>query len=179
MLKKKWGDTLLSLQKGDIAKVKTQAVVNAANSALAGGAGVDGAIHRAAGPSLMEECREIGGCPTGQAVVTGAGNMRALKVIHTVGPVFSGSKKDAELLADCYRNSLDRARQNGLDTVAFPSISTGAYGYPLDQAARVALGAIRDYVKANPGVFKEIKMVLYDQKALDAYQSALTELRED
>jgi O-acetyl-ADP-ribose deacetylase (regulator of RNase III) len=105
--------------------------------------------------------------------------MRALKVIHTVGPVFSGSKKDAELLADCYRNSLDRARQNGLDTVAFPSISTGAYGYPLDQAARVALGAIRDYVKANPGVFKEIKMVLYDQKALDAYQSALTELRED
>ncbi|KIX11945.1 O-acetyl-ADP-ribose deacetylase [Dethiosulfatarculus sandiegensis] len=176
MLQANWGDTLFTLQKGDITQVETQAVVNAANSRLAGGGGVDGAIHRAAGPELMAECREIGGCPTGQAVITGAGCMKALKVIHTVGPIYRGSPKDAELLADCYVNSLERARENGLATVAFPSISTGAYGYPLDQAALVALSAVRDYLMAHAGVFKEIKMVLFDQTALDAYQRALDEL---
>jgi O-acetyl-ADP-ribose deacetylase (regulator of RNase III) len=167
------GKTRLILQAGDITQAPTQAIVNAANSRLAGGGGVDGAIHRAGGPEIMEECRKFGGCPTGQAVITTAGRMAADKVIHTVGPIYRGDPRDAELLAACYRSSLELASRHGLRSVAFPSISTGAYGYPMEQAAKVALGAVGDWVKANEGALAEVRFILFGQQALETYEAAL------
>ena len=128
------------MTQGDITQADTEAIVNAANSRLAGGGGVDGAIHRAGGPEIMAECRKIGSCPTGEAVITTAGRLKAKKVIHTVGPIYRGRAEDPRLLANAYLNSLDLAAERGLRTVAFPSLSTGAYGYPLEAAAKVALG---------------------------------------
>ena len=167
------GQTRLTLTEGDITAQDTDAIVNAANSRLAGGGGVDGAIHRAGGPAIMEECRKLGGCPTGQAVITTGGNLKAAKVIHTVGPIYRGAPKDAELLASCYRNSLALAKRYDLKTVAFPSISTGAYGYPLDQAARVALDAVSGWLGENPGALGEVRFVLFGNQAFQAYQKAL------
>ncbi len=167
------GKTKLSLTEGDITGQKVDAIVNAANSRLDGGGGVDGAIHRAGGPTIMEQCRKIGGCPTGQAVITTGGNLPAKYVIHTVGPIYRGTVRDAELLASCYGQSLGLASTRGLRTVAFPSISTGAYGYPLDEAAMVALQAVSAVIGANPEAFDEVRFVLFGKAAFDAYQLAL------
>jgi O-acetyl-ADP-ribose deacetylase (regulator of RNase III) len=170
------GQTSLKLLEGDITTQDTGAIVNAANSRLAGGGGVDGAIHRAGGPAIMAECREIGGCPTGQAVITTGGNLRAGRVIHTVGPIYRGSPRDAELLASCYRNSLALAKRHGIQSVAFPSISTGAYGYPLDQAAQVALGAVAEWLGENSEALEEVRFVLFGAQAAGAYEKALARM---
>lgn len=169
--------TVLSLVQGDLTREDTDAIVNAANSSLAGGGGVDGAIHRAGGPKIMEECRKIGYCATGDAVITGAGNLKARYVIHTVGPVYSGgSRGEAALLASSYRSSLEIARKNGLKTIAFPSISTGAYGYPVEEAAGIAVKTALDFIKASKGAFDMIRFVLHSESDLKAYQKKLLEL---
>jgi O-acetyl-ADP-ribose deacetylase (regulator of RNase III) len=152
---------------GDITKEDVDAIVNAANGTLMGGGGVDGAIHRAGGPAIKEECKEIrrtqfpDGLPTGRAVITTAGKMAARRVIHTVGPVYgSGGKDRAELLAACYRNSLRLAAENELSTIAFPAISTGVYGYPLDEAARVSSRAIEEFLAGNKSI-QEVRLVFF------------------
>src|SRR5436190_18684764 len=135
-------DTSIEFIQGDITQVAVDAIVNAANSHLAGGGGVDGAIHRAGGPSILEECRKIGGCPTGSAVATGAGKLPARWVFHAVGPVYKGREKDVEQLATCHLTSLDLAAEKGAKSVAFPAISTGAFGYPVAEASVIAVGAV-------------------------------------
>lgn len=167
------GNTLISLIKGDITRQNTQAIVNAANSALRGGGGVDGAIHRVAGPELMSACREIGGCPTGSAVITKGYQLLAAYVIHTVGPIYANSQQDPLLLASCYSQSLKLALAHGLRSIAFPSISTGVYAYPLALAAPIALQAIFAFVRQNPNAFDLIRMVLFDDATLQAYEQAL------
>jgi O-acetyl-ADP-ribose deacetylase (regulator of RNase III) len=170
------GDTRLRLTEGDITAADTEAIVNAANSRLIPGGGVDGAIHRAGGPEIEAEARALGGCPTGQAVITTAGRLAAKNVIHTVGPVYRGRPEDARLLASAYRSSLDLAARHGLRSVAFPSLSTGAYGYPLDEAAGVALAAVKEGILAHPGAFGEVRFVLFGSQAFDAYSRALVAL---
>lgn len=170
----------LTLVIGDITKQKVDAVVNAANSSLMGGGGVDGAIHRAAGPKLHEECMEIvkrqGECPTGEAVITSGGNMPAKYVIHTVGPVwFGGNANEPKLLANCYTNSLKLAIKNGIKTIAFPSISTGAFGYPVDKAAIVAIKAVKDFLESNDGI-DEVIFVLFNDTIYNEYENALKSL---
>ncbi|MCF8031641.1 MAG: O-acetyl-ADP-ribose deacetylase [Desulfarculaceae bacterium] len=165
--------TKLILSQGDITRADEEAIVNAANSALAGGGGVDGAIHRAGGPEIMAEGRAIGHCPTGEAVITTAGKLKAKKVIHTVGPVYRGRPEDPRLLASAYKNSLALAAKNKLKSVAFPSLSTGAYGYPVDQAAKVALKAVKEGIEAHPGAFERVHFVLFGDDAYDAYCRAL------
>ena len=163
----------LELVQGDITQQDTDAIVNAANSGLRGGGGVDGAIHRAGGPAIMQECRQIGGCPTGQAVITTGGKLRAKHVIHAVGPIYrGGAQGEAELLASAYRSSLEVARQNHLKTIAFPSLSTGAYGYPIAEAARVALRTVVDELKAHPGI-ELVRFVLFTEGDLRVYEEAL------
>jgi O-acetyl-ADP-ribose deacetylase (regulator of RNase III) len=165
----------LRLIKGDITKVSADAIVNAANSSLLGGGGVDGAIHRAAGPELLEECRKVGGCPTGEARLTLGYRLPAKYVIHTVGPVWSGgSRREPELLAGCYRNALSLAAKTKLDSIAFPSISTGAYGYPIEKAARVALGEVRSFLKENERPTLVV-FVLFSNGDLWVYRSVLRE----
>jgi O-acetyl-ADP-ribose deacetylase (regulator of RNase III) len=172
----KIGTSALELVEGDITTQETEAIVNAANSSLLGGGGVDGAIHRAGGPQILEECRKIGGCPTGEARVTTGGRLPAKWVIHTVGPVYhDGRQGEAGLLAGAYRNSLGLASARGIKTVAFPSISTGAYGYPIADAARIALTTVRDYLKAHPEIAL-VRFVLFGDAASQAYEAALTEL---
>ncbi len=166
----------LELVQGDITHEETDGIVNAANSGLRGGGGVDGAIHRAGGPAILEECRKIGGCPTGQAVITTGGRLKARHVIHTVGPVYrDGQHGEPELLASAYRNSLALAREHGLKSVAFPSISTGIYGYPVSEAARIALGVVQECSK-DPGFLELIRFVLFDEVTFRAYQAARMEL---
>jgi len=158
----KTDDSTLSLLKGDITQEETEAIVNAANSALAGGGGVDGAIHM-----------RIGGCPTGQAVITSGGNLKAKYVIHTVGPIYrDGKSGEAELLASAYKSSLKIAVEKGIHSISFPSISTGAYGYPINEAARIALGSAIDFIKThrNP---KLVRFVLFSDRDLKAYEEAL------
>jgi O-acetyl-ADP-ribose deacetylase (regulator of RNase III) len=172
----------LSLIKGDITRQATDAIVNAANSSLMGGGGVDGAIHRAGGPAILAECRQIvsrqGHLPAGKAVITTAGNMKARHVIHTVGPIWHGGRQgEAELLASAYRESLKLAAANHLTSIAFPSISTGAYGYPLDEASRVALKAVVSFLGENTSI-KEAVFVLFDSRTFDAYASALQEINQ-
>jgi O-acetyl-ADP-ribose deacetylase (regulator of RNase III) len=175
--------TRLVLVEGDITEQSVDAVVNAANSTLLGGGGVDGAIHRKGGPAILEECRRVrterypAGLPTGEAVVTTAGNLPARRVIHTVGPVWrGGSQGEPELLARAYRSSLQRAREQGLRAIAFPSISTGAYGYPIERAARIALESVRRYLAANPGAFDEVRFVLFSPADLEIYALTLARL---
>jgi O-acetyl-ADP-ribose deacetylase (regulator of RNase III) len=171
------GNSVLELVEGDITRQDTEAIVNAANSSLLGGGGVDGAIHRAGGPQILEECRKIGGCPTGEARITTGGRLPAKWVIHTVGPVYRDGKHDEpELLASAYRNSLALASQRGIKTVAFPSISTGAYGYPLTEAARIALTTALDYLKTHTEIVL-VRFVLFGQAALQTYDSVLADLR--
>ncbi len=168
-------NTVIVLALGDITGEETDAIVNAANSGLRGGGGVDGAIHRAGGPSIMEECRKIGSCPTGQAVVTGGGNLKARYVIHTVGPVYrGGSQGESDLLKSAYRESLKRLTDKGLKSVSFPAISAGVYGYPLEEAARIALTTTIDYVKDHPGI-ELVRFVLFSQ---DIYDVFLNELKK-
>ena len=170
------GSSRLELVEGDITKQEVDAIVNAANSSLLGGGGVDGAIHRAAGPELLEECRKIGGCPTGEARITGAGRLPARYVIHAVGPVYrGGGHGEAELLASAYRHSLDLASTHGARSVAFPAISTGAYGYPMAEAARIALTTIRDYLIDHPEI-EEVRMVLFGQPAFHTFARVLADL---
>lgn len=170
------GNAALELVQGDITVQEVDAIVNAANSKLAGGGGVDGAIHRKGGPSILAECRKIGGCPTGQTVMTGAGKLPCQKVLHTVGPVWrGGAGGEAALLASCYRTALALARENGLSTVAFSSISTGIYGYPIIKAAPVALGEIVAFLKEN-GAPSLVRMVLFDKRTFDAYSAVLREM---
>ncbi len=138
---------MIEIVKGDITRIIADAIVNAANSALAGGGGVDGAIHRAGGPSILQECRRIGKCPTGQAVITGAGNLGAKYVIHAVAPIYRGNADDARLLGAAYRSALALGESYGLASIAFPSLGTGAYGYPIEQAAPIALSAIAEHLK--------------------------------
>ena len=168
----------LILTQGDITKAEVEAIVNAANSQLIGGGGVDGAIRRAGGDEIEQACAEIrereGGCPTGKAVITPGGNLPAKYVIHTVGPVWEGGNSDEpELLAGCYRESLRLAAENGIQSIAFPSISTGIYGYPTEKAAVVALTAVRDFVKTNNAAPKQIQFVLFDAATSKHYIDAL------
>lgn len=175
--------TLLRLVQGDITTQTVDGIVNAANNSLLGGGGVDGAIHRAGGPNILIECRRLrqtrypGGLPTGQAVSTTGGELPARRVIHTVGPVWhGGGAGEAGLLADCYRNSLQVAVEDGLRTVAFPSISTGIYGYPVAQAAAVALSTIKSFIEAQPDKLEEVRMVLFSAYDLESYRAALEKL---
>lgn len=164
----------LDVVQGDITKIVIDAIVNAANSSLLGGGGVDGAIHRAGGPAILEECRKIGGCPTGEAVVTTAGRLPAKKVIHTVGPVWhGGSRGELELLAACYRNSLQRAVEHGLKTVAFPNISTGVYGYPKHLAAPVAVETVRAFLNET-GAIERVAFVCFDEENFQIYNRFLS-----
>ena len=174
-MESKIGKTIFFLEDGDITRQETEAIVNAANSRLAGGGGVDGAIHRAGGPAIMEECRKIGSCQTGQAVITSGGNLKAKYVIHTVGPIYQGGGRgEAHLLASAYLESLKLAHKKGIKSVAFPSLSTGAYGYPLDKAAHIAVKTVADYIRENP-VFDRVGFVLFGNQALQAYVRAARE----
>lgn len=169
----KIGKSTLELVQGDITQQETDAIVNAANPTLLGGGGVDGAIHRAAGPELLEQCRTLGGCKTGDAKITKGYRLKARYVIHTVGPVYRRDGERApELLASAYRRSLEVAREHGLKSIAFPSISTGAYGYPLAEAAPIALRTVIEFLKENQEI-KLVRFVLFDQKTLQAYEEAL------
>ncbi|MCH8864305.1 MAG: O-acetyl-ADP-ribose deacetylase [Chloroflexi bacterium] len=171
----------LSLMAGDITRQATDAIVNAANSGLMGGGGVDGAIHRAGGSAILEACRQIisrqGRLPPGEAVITTGGNLRAKYVIHTVGPIWhGGGPGEAEVLASAYRESLKLAATNRLTSVSFPSISTGVYGYPVDKAARIALEAVISFLNDEFTSVKEVVFVLFDSGTFDAYVSALAEI---
>lgn len=170
---------MIQLVKGDITKIEgVDAIVNAANSSLLGGGGVDGAIHRAAGPDLLFECRLLGGCKTGQAKITKAYRLSCERIIHTVGPVWNGGgHNEDELLADCYRNSLKLAAENGIRTIAFPSISTGIYSFPLERAANIAVSTVNAYVKENPGQFDRILWVLFDDRTEAAYRAEVARIQ--
>lgn len=169
-------DTTLEVVRGDITKQTTDAIVNAANESLLGGGGVDGAIHRAAGPQLLAECRMLGGCKTGDAKITRGYNLPAKYVIHTVGPIYrDGKHGEPELLASAYRRSLEVAAEHALASVAFPAISTGVYGYPREDAARVAFETIIDYSKTH-GAPKLVRVVLFDDAALAAHEKVLAEM---
>jgi O-acetyl-ADP-ribose deacetylase (regulator of RNase III) len=172
----KVGNATIELLEGDITGQDTDAIVNAANRTLRGGGGVDGAIHRTAGPHLLAECRTLGGCETGDAKITKGYNLKARHVIHTVGPIYhSAGKRAPELLAGCYRRSLEVASACKLQSIAFPSISTGAYGYPLEEAAPIALKSVMDYLKAHPDI-QLVRFVLFGQDAHQAYEKALKDL---
>ena len=167
----------MEIIRGDITKQKVDAIVNAANSSLMGGGGVDGAIHRAGGPAISEECKKIvsrqGGCPTGEAVITTAGYLPSKFVIHTVGPVWNGGKKtEPAKLADCYKNSLRLAVENNLRTIAFPNISTGVYGYPKREAAEIAVKTVNEFLQINSTITK-VYFVCFDDENFQLYQSLI------
>jgi O-acetyl-ADP-ribose deacetylase (regulator of RNase III) len=162
----------LEVRQGDITRLDVDAIVNAANTKLLGGGGVDGAIHRAAGPQLLEECRAIGGCPTGEARITGGYNLPARHVIHTVGPVYRGKPQDSQLLSNCYLNSLILAVENNLATIAFPAISCGVYGYPIEDACKIAVDTSCNFLKSNPSLEKII-YILFSEKDCAVYQAYL------
>jgi len=180
----KIGRSIMKLVLGDITEQETDAIVNAANSSLLGGGGVDGTIHRKGGPEILKECKTIrkglpGGLPTGEAVVTTAGRLKAEKVIHTVGPVWNGGNSgEPELLAAAYRNSLALALKIGIKTISFPSISTGAYGYPVEKASRIALKTVLEFLEKNEGI-REVRLILHSLQDFQTYEKALKELHRD
>ncbi len=165
-------DNRIELYKGDITKLEVDAIVNAANNSLLGGGGVDGAIHRAAGDELLEECRLLNGCATGDAKITKGYNLPAKYVIHTVGPIWSGREEDAELLRKCYLRSLELAVENGIKSVAFPNISTGVYGYPKKDAGNIAVTTVSDFLKKNDTIEKII-FAVFDDENYGIYQKLL------
>ena len=168
---------VLELVQGDLTRQATDAIVNAANTTLLGGGGVDGAIHRAGGPTIMEECRRLGGCATGDAKLTGGGRLPARFVVHTVGPVYrDGRRGEPELLASAYRRSLEVATAHGLRSIAFPSISTGAYRFPIAEAAPIALATVTGFVAEHAGRLALVRFVLFSAPDLTAYETALCAL---
>lgn len=175
------GSCTLTLLRGDITQQDVDAIVNAANSSLMGGGGVDGAIHRAGGPQILEECKAYvakhGRLPTGEAMITSAGRMKAKYVIHTVGPVWhGGGRHEDELLASAYRNSLRLAVENKVTTIAFPSISTGAYGFPIERAARIAFETVKRFVEENPSL-REVRLVTFSQGDFEVYREVFEQAR--
>ena len=172
----KIGDSIIELVQGDITQQDVDAIVNAANTSLLGGGGVDGAIHRAAGRELLDECRTLNGCPTGSAKITRGYKLKARHVIHAVGPVYRGGQSgEPTLLADAYRTCLDLASQNQCASVAFPAISTGIYGYPIQEAARIAFDTIIAYLRAHPDI-ELVRYVLYDARTLETHQRVLEQV---
>jgi O-acetyl-ADP-ribose deacetylase len=168
-------DKRISIIIGDITKQETEAIVNAANTSLLGGGGVDGAIHRTAGPELLEECKTLNGCPTGEAKITKGYNLKAKYVIHTVGPVWNGGKyKEEDKLANCYRNSLSLAVKNKIKSISFPSISTGVYRFPVDKASKIALLEINNFLKEDKSL-QNVIIVCYDKNTYDTYVSSFNE----
>ena len=170
--------TKVSLVQGDITQQATEAIVNAANPSLMGGGGVDGAIHRAGGPVILEECKKIvarqGRLPTGKAVITTGGNLKARYVIHTVGPIwYGGNKNEAELLKSAYYECLKLATENKLSSISFPSVSTGAYGYPVDEAAKIAVSTVVSFLKKQVTSLRDVVFVLFDSQTYQSYRSAL------
>lgn len=157
---------------GDITKMETDAIVNAANTTLLGGGGVDGAIHRAAGPELLEECRQLGGCPTGEARLTKGYNLKAKYVIHTPGPIYSNSEKDEKLLQSCYLNCLEIAASNNMKSLAFPAVSCGVYGYPIEEASRIAVRTVRSFLDKNSSIEK-VFFVLFSEEHLKQYKKQI------
>ncbi|MCL6493451.1 MAG: O-acetyl-ADP-ribose deacetylase [Ignavibacterium sp.] len=165
--------TQIELHKGDITKLKVDAIVNAANTSLLGGGGVDGAIHRAAGPELLEYNRKLGGCKTGEAKITPGFKLSAKYIIHTVGPVWqSGNHNEDELLANCYRNSLKLAAENEIKTIAFPAISTGVYSFPLERATKIAVNEVKKFLEKND-FFEKVIFVCFDDKTYQVYEKVL------
>lgn len=168
--------TRIEVVQGDITRERVDAIVNAANSRLAGGGGVDGAIHRAGGPTIMAECRKLGGCATGDAKITTAGNLPAKYVIHAVGPVYrDGAHGEPQLLASCYRRSLEVAVENRLKSVAFPAISCGVYGYPVPDAARIAFSSVKSFVLSRPQI-ELVRFVLFSEDTLRVFEDAGNEI---
>jgi len=163
----------IEIVQGDITQEKVDAIVNAANNTLLGGGGVDGAIHRAGGPAILEECRALKGCNTGDAKITTGGNLKAKYVIHTVGPIYKdGTRNEAELLASCYRRSLEVAVENGVRTIAFPAVSCGVYSYPLEEAAQIALETTAAFLKSSVGI-ELVRFVLFNDALFRIFQKVL------
>ena len=166
------GKSQVSIVQGSVVDMHVDVIVNAANSSLLGGGGVDGAIHRAAGPRLLEECRKLNGCKCGEAKITGAYNIKNTKhIIHTVGPIYSGQDQDAKLLSSCYRNSLDLALAGGCSSIAFPGISTGVYGYPITEAARVSLHTVQDWIDAHSDAVMNVYFCCFRDRESGAYMN--------
>ncbi|NLV88378.1 MAG: O-acetyl-ADP-ribose deacetylase [Tissierellia bacterium] len=175
----RYQDTEINVVQGDITKVKVEAIVNAANNTLLGGGGVDGAIHRAGGRIILEQCKKIGGCPTGEARITVGGNLPCKYVIHTVGPIYKDGKSgEEELLYNAYYNSLKLAKEYNLDSVAFPSISTGAYGYPIEKAVKVAVKAVLDFIEEEDFP-RQVKFVLFSERDFSIYDNYLKEVLKE
>ena len=166
----------IECSKGDITQINVDAIVNAANKSLLGGGGVDGAIHRAAGPKLLEACRKIGGCQTGKAPITKGFKLSARYIIHTVGPIYSGMDKEKHLLSNCYTNSLALAVENNLKTIAFPAISCGVYGYPLNEACKIAVNTTCRFLDDNQ-MIERVNFILFSQEILDVYEQYIASLR--
>lgn len=176
MIETKVGGSRLELVEGDITKEDMEAIVNAANRSLLGGGGVDGAIHRAGGPKILEECEKLGGCETGNAKLTTGGNLKARYVIHTVGPIYRGGKQGEEkVLASCYWRSLEVASENRIKSIAFPSISTGAYGYPIKEASKIALSTVINYLKDHSDI-AVVRFVLFSSFDYKVYQQTLKQM---
>ncbi|HLR34095.1 MAG TPA: O-acetyl-ADP-ribose deacetylase [Tissierellales bacterium] len=169
----KYKNTIITLIKGDITKEKVDGIVNAANNTLLGGGGVDGAIHKAGGPDILEQCKKIGGCPTGEARITTAGNMPSKYVIHTVGPIYKdGKRREKDLLYNAYYSSLELAKEYKLKTIAFPSISTGVYGYPIDEASDIAIKAVMDFIKKE-NFIEEVRFILFSDENYKIYEDKM------